>query len=448
MLELNQARDYGRSCQQDKLSELLKDLGKNVKIKHDELKVTNSQLGRPKEYPDFKRPELIKAPGLEITKLVRDNFDKLIAEADKYSAIEGRAGSRIPEQQVEDLRKTIFGNRIFMSSEIDHDRSRIEFDVKKNDIIDNWERQYHMQWPTYKKDIFSDDMIIARAGKKVSRHHFLPVRAILIPEGSELEKKFEKGELNLAAPQYFKHHTPNESQNMIPSIYPKDHLGGLHNDEAVFAANFGPIKQDYHHDQIDPQDDTRFRSAVPKEFKAVAIPTFAKQYGYYLEKIQEKLGYQFPEKQKENAVAFLNEYVKTYNVKNKLTELSYTEIFKNVKQINKLASAFLKNDWETNTGLTWPKNARVEFLIPPFYKPQRYEWWMVAPGKKPIEGRERPSREKDMENSYTKNDDKYLDYGDFKAHKAKEHHKGKRRPKFDLSNNQGKVLELNNLRRS
>jgi hypothetical protein len=448
MRELSQERDYSRSHQQEYLGNILKDLSRNVKIKEDQLKVYNAGLKRPLEYPEFRRPELVKSAGIEITSMVRDNFNKLIAEADKYSALEGSLGNRIPEKQVEDLRNIIFSNRIFMSSTIDHDRSRIEFDVTKNNIIDNWERHYNMSWPTYKKDIISDDNLIAKAGKKVSRHHFLPVRAILIPEGSEIENKIDKGELNLAAPQFFKHHSPNEYQNMIPSIYPKDHLGGLHNDDSIFASIFGPIKLDYHHDQISPDDDTKFKSAVPSEFKAIAIPTFAKQYGYFLEKMQDKIGYQLPLEQKEKIVSFLNDYVKTYNVDNKLTELSYNDTFKNVKFANKLTERVLKKEWESNTGMKWPKNARAEFLIPPFYKPERYEWWMVAPGKKPYGAVTRDdeySREYEHSRDYDKssNYDRGLSFDDNKLHKISNYNKCQRSHKFEVSkNNGGKVLEF------
>jgi hypothetical protein len=400
-----------REPQQESFKKALKELGEKVNQKREELKRGNEAMPRPLEkYPVFDRPELIRKPGTEVTQLARENFDRLIQEADKYCALpmDQETGRRIPKAQIEDLRQMVFTNRIFIQSGIDHQRARIEFDVTKNDLVEKWEKKYGVQWARYKKDVLlredmdesSRERLMAGKGKKVSRHHFLPVRAILIKEGSGLEKMLETGQLNPSSPQLSKHYTPNESQNLIPSIYPKDHLGGLHHSDSIFSSIFGPIKMDYQYTQIDPKDPNRFTYAVPKEYHHLDVPSFAKDYGYFLEKMEERMGYSFPMTQKENAVGFITDFVRTYPfarkvvktkngpkivIEKKLEELPYDKILENVQNIKRYVKNGLKSEWEKNTGLKWPKETRTEFLIPPFYKPKRYEWWMVSPAKKPLE---------------------------------------------------------------
>jgi len=400
-----------REHHKDALTISFKELEENLHKKREELKIANANSLRPLEkYPVFDRPELIRKPGTEVTQLVRDNFDKLIHEADKYCALplDKETGWRIPKEQIEDLKKMVFTNRIFIQSSIDHQRARIEFDVTKNDLVEKWEQKYGVQWARYKKDVFlredmevdSPEKLMAEKGKKVSRHHFLPVRAVLIKEGSGLEKMLEKGQLNPASPQLTKHYTPNESQNLIPSIYPKDHLGGLHHSDSIFSSIFGPIKMDYQYNQIDTKDLNKFTYAVPKKFHHINLPSFAKDYGYFLEKMEERIGYSFPVVQKENAIRFMSSFVKTYPferkvvetkngpkivIEKKLEELAYDKILENVKSVKRYTNNGLKSEWEKSTGLIWPKETRAEFLIPPYYKPKRYEWWMVAPSKKPFQ---------------------------------------------------------------
>jgi hypothetical protein len=309
----------------------------------------------------------------------------------------------------------VYENRIFMSGERDHDRARSEFDVKRDKIIEEWERKYDKKWPVYQENIYNDGMIMAKKGKKVSRHHFLPVRAILVPKNSKLSQMIDDGKINFTQDQLFDHHSPNEYQNMIPSIYPKDHLGGIHNSNSLFASIFGPIKKEYHYDQIDPNDDTGFTNSVPKKYHAQAIPTFAKEYDYYLNKLQERLGYAFPEEQVLEALKFINKYVETFAENKLLKELSYPEILKNIKNVNKMAVDYLIKDWEQNTGMKWPRNARVEFLIPPFYKPtggksNGYKWWMITPGKESYqqhEHRERSNNNHHKTKNHAKRDNSY-----------------------------------------
>lgn len=402
------SKELQKAQYQDEIGNLFKELKKSVSSKTEDLKKKNEALPRPLEkYPIFDRPDLLKTPGTEVTLIVRKNFNKLLLEADKYCAlpVDSETGLRIPTAQAKDLEKMVFENRIFLQSKEDHQRARIEFDVTKNNLVEGWQKKYKMDWPRYNKDVLlrskieddSDEKPMAAKGKKVSRHHFLPVRAVLIKEGSELEDKLNKGEFNPALPQRANHYLPNDSRNLIPSLYPKDHLGGLHHSDSVFSSIFGPIKRDYQYEQVNPDDPNRFTYAVPKELQYFDIPSFAKDFEYFLQKMEERMGYELPRNQKEKLVSFVNDFVKMYPYEEKvvededgsrvvfekkLEELDYNDVLKNVMYIKKQVAKKLKSEWEDNTGNTWPQKARAEFLIPPFFKPKKYEWWMVAPSRK------------------------------------------------------------------
>lgn len=362
---------------------------RNVAVEKSKVVKQENQIKRAGLFAEFASPQLLPSLGQELTQDIRYNFDKLIEEAKELSAT-----GKLPEKQIQELREFVFSNRVFLGTTRDHDRARLEFEINKKDIIKDWEQKYMVTWPKYKHNVYCDGEISIKAGKQVSRHHFIPVRSIIIKDTPDNSKMLEKGIIDPSKQQMFEHYPINASWNMVPSEAPGNHTDKLHGDESIFSSIFGPIKQDYHYDQI---DDNEFTSVVPEYYKEHNIPLYVKEYDFYLDKIEEKTGFTMTEKQKQIATEFLKDYANEFPNNKELKELRYSEQGRYIfnKLIRKFEptiqkgrknpiKSFLMKKWEQETGNVWPKLkdghlAKPAFIIPPYFKISQPEWWLYHP---------------------------------------------------------------------
>lgn len=131
MQALQYSRPIAANSKQVNLKDLLSKLDETIHVKNNDLQEKNARIPRPKEYPEFGRPELRKSAGLDVTGMVRSRFDDLVNEARFFSAFIDKSGQPgLPDEQISDLKKQVFSNRIFIANSQDHQRARIEFQEK------------------------------------------------------------------------------------------------------------------------------------------------------------------------------------------------------------------------------------------------------------------------------------------------------------------------------
>lgn len=351
-----------------------------VNKKNIELRSHNNQIKNERRTLDFQFK-----PGTEITQNVRENLPMILKEFQRYSEME------IPFKQRQTLKNIVNSHRIFIASDVDHDRARIEFDTMKTDIVKKYENNYNVEWPKYNSNIYCNDKLFAKKGKGVSRHHSIPVRAILVEEGSELEMLIDTKKVDPSKALNLEHYKINEFWNMIPLKDPKNHIDGIHGDDTLYSKVFGKILLDYHYKQVDPLDETHFESIVKENHQIKKLPEFSSNIEFHLKTLDKKLSLPIHDKQREHLLNHVSRFVKHYPDNNQIKKASYEQILDNLSCFyrNKTRIKELKTEWEFETKQTWPKDAKVEFLLPVYYNYNTIQWWMIQPGHKEIEYKKR-----------------------------------------------------------
>ena len=78
---------------------------------------------------------------------------------------------------------------------------RLDFNTRKNKIIQDWESETGQSWPTYTEPVYSaNGTVLRKVGDKYDAHHII-------------ENKFGGD---------------NEWWNMHPAKFPDEHQGGIH----------------------------------------------------------------------------------------------------------------------------------------------------------------------------------------------------------------------------
>jgi hypothetical protein len=371
-----QELSFNTSPQREDIAKLQLKYLRIVSEKKEELEAKNKEIQNNRGILNFDLK-----PGKEITLALRENSSEIIKELQKFSEIS------IPLKQINELYNVINTHRFFIANDIDHERARVEFDSRKMELVKKYEDMYSLEWPKYSSNIYCNNEIFAQEGKNVSRHHAFPVRVLIIENGSPLEAAIENGEIDLKKGLNLEHYKVNEHWNLIPMKDPKGHIDGIHGDTTTYSKVFGKIIQDYHYKQIDPMDDTRFESIIKDKEKVIKLPEFSSNLDFYLSKMEVKLAMPINSLQREHIYNYIGRYVKYYPENNFLKKASYEQILDNLSCFhrNKELQKQLKSEWEYFTKNTWPPESKIEFLIPPYYNINNYQWWMIHPKKESIE---------------------------------------------------------------
>jgi hypothetical protein len=235
----------------------------------------------------------------------------------------------------------------------------------------------------YESNIYCNDSLFAKEGKGISRHHGVPVRALLVEENSQLAKDIDFMKVDLTKPLNLDHYKVNEIWNLFPVKDPKNHIDGIHNDNSVYSKVFGKILIDYHYKKARENDETHYVSVLDEKSKILKLPEFASNFGFHLKTMSYKLALPIHRKQYKHLYDYVSRFVENYPDNNQIKKASYEEIISNLSSFykNKRLINNLKNEWEYQTKQKWPENASIEFLLPVYYNLNTYQWWMIQPSK-------------------------------------------------------------------
>ncbi|MCA6364927.1 MAG: hypothetical protein IM638_17985, partial [Bacteroidetes bacterium] len=131
---------------------------------------------------------------------VQSNIDWTIVK-EYYLYVQKVTGREIhPKQQ----RELIDALKRRKYSKLDDDAAiihRMEFNKKKNTLIEEWEKQTNQSWPTYSTPVYSKSgKVLRKTGDKYDAHHLIESQY-----GGE-----------------------NEWWNIHPAKFPDEHQGGIH----------------------------------------------------------------------------------------------------------------------------------------------------------------------------------------------------------------------------
>lgn len=359
----------------ERLHELLKN---EVNKKELELKEINDKR-RSIKYPEYTNPELVRKVGEEITVDLREKIHELISEEEKFSAL-----GYIPKEQREYMIDRVKNNRFFILSGEDHDKARIEFEVYKKLIIKEWEQKYGLEWPKNPEDVVIDGEVHGAMGKNVSRHHHERLSVFAVPNDI---KDFDATKV-----QNRRHYSVNEYWNMVPSLHPKEHVMGIHNDKSKYTEILGPVKLEYQTTTEKP-----YQYIVPKENKMIKIPLTFKYYDYFLQQLEKKSAglraeqevyerSKIPQKQKELAMKLCIRFIKEYPNNKEVKEIPHSQQKIYIAKLFKSMDNLIR-EWEKNTNKKWPENAGINFLVPPYYEISKINnkefakdyWYIITP---------------------------------------------------------------------
>lgn len=117
------------------------------------------------------------------------------------SDIKSILGYRIPKDYCNSIKDYLHNNELKKLSSEETLRARLEFSLKKNKLIEKWEKETGKEWPRYKEDVKnSQGNVVRRAGDYYDAHHII--------------------ELSYGGPA--------ESWNIVPARYPDKHQNGIH----------------------------------------------------------------------------------------------------------------------------------------------------------------------------------------------------------------------------
>ncbi|WP_434778952.1 HNH endonuclease signature motif containing protein [Neisseria sp. Ec49-e6-T10] len=144
-----------------------------------------------------------------------DKFDSELVR-NYIKDIEFNTERKIHSAQIEKLKEALRDRNYEYLSPLEVAKHRADFNRKKNNLINEWEKSTNQKWPTYSEDVIGENgKIVRKAGDKYDAHHII-------------ENSYGGN---------------NEWWNIHPAKFPNEHQGGIHRSGSPAREIFGKGKE-------------------------------------------------------------------------------------------------------------------------------------------------------------------------------------------------------------